>query len=86
MAEALTGRQVRAARAFLGIKQSDLAARAGVHARTIKMLEKQDGPVSAQRLTVQGVMGALQAAGITICQDNDGGEAVAIRTAGQEIT
>lgn len=81
----LTGRQVRAARAFLGLKQAELAARAGVHARTIKMLERRNGPVAAQRLTVQGVVDALTAAGITLGQDGEGREVVAI-TAGQEIT
>ena len=78
-----TGRQVRAARALLRMKQEDLAAKVGVHKRTIRMLERHDGPITSQRLTVEGIYKALAEAGVVMERDDNGLEVVALRPAGQ---
>lgn len=61
---ALTGEQVRAARAMARIEQVDLAERAGVSVDTIKRLERTAGPLSANVATVEAVQRALESAGI----------------------
>jgi transcriptional regulator with XRE-family HTH domain len=61
---ALTGEQVRAARAMARIEQADLAQRAGVSVDTIKRLERTPGPLSANVATVEAVQRALEAAGV----------------------
>ena len=42
MSNIRTGRQLRAARALLGLKQAELAAASGLHANSIRYLENQE--------------------------------------------
>lgn len=59
----ITPEQCRAARAWLGWSQIELAQKADVGITTIKELE--DGSrVNMRRLTMKAIVGALEAAGI----------------------
>jgi len=60
----LTPGQIRAARALLGWKQIDLAARAGVSEISIKNIER--GTTDARSSTLGKVQSALEQAGIEI--------------------
>lgn len=59
--------QISAARAGLGWRQTDLANRAGVHARTIKQIE--NGKVEPQNATAAGIVRAFGIAGVTFGSD-----------------
>lgn len=58
----MTGEQVRAARAMLGIEQAELAQRAGVSVKTIKRFEATHGKIDGH--AVWSVKNALELAGI----------------------
>ena len=58
----LTSGQIRAARALLGLRQVDLAAKAGVAEVTLKAVERGTGDPRLSTLTK--IRGALEAAGI----------------------
>jgi predicted transcriptional regulator len=58
----LTAGQVRAARALLGIRQSDLAAQSGVAEITVKLFE--GGARDARVSTAEKIRSALERAGV----------------------
>lgn len=60
----LTPGQIRAARALLGWKQTDLAERAGISEISIKNIER--GATDARASTLGKVQTALEAAGVEI--------------------
>jgi predicted transcriptional regulator len=60
----LTPGQIRAARALLGWKQTDLAERAGVSEISIKNIER--GATDARSSTLGKVQSALELAGVEI--------------------
>jgi predicted transcriptional regulator len=60
----ITGRQLRAARALLGIEQVDLAKRARVAIGTIRRMESFAGEVGSRTETLSKVQAALERAGI----------------------
>jgi len=68
---AIIGEQLRAARALARLEQGELAERAKVSVGTIKRLEAIVGPVSANVITVDAVVRALEAAGVAF---TNGGE------------
>ncbi len=60
-----TGFQLAAARALIGMDQTDLAAKAGLSVTTIRNMEKAGaGPVAGRSANVQAVQRALQDAGV----------------------
>ncbi len=63
----MTPTQIRMARAGLGWKQADLAEKASVHARTVKMVE--NGRVAPLRATISGIARALEQAGARLNED-----------------
>lgn len=63
---ALTGEQIRAARALARLDQSDLAIRAGVSLETIKRLERIRGPVDAKHRTMRAIQRAFEGAGVAL--------------------
>jgi len=65
----LSGRQIRAARALLGISANELAKRAGIGWATIQRLEKREGLASAREATILQIRSALEAAGIEFTGD-----------------
>ena len=58
----ITGRQLAAARALLGIGQVELAQRANVSAPTLRRIEADEGGMTNN---VAAVVRALEAAGVT---------------------
>lgn len=60
----ISGRQLRAARAMLGMEQIELAKRAQVGVGTIRRMEAFDGAIVSRTDTLGNVMSALEKAGI----------------------
>ena len=56
--------QLRAARALLGMKQSDLAEQSGVSLPTVKRLEGMDGSLRVRLDTITAIRVALESAGV----------------------
>jgi len=61
----ITGRQLAAGRALLGIGQADLAARANISAPTLRRMEASLGHAEGMKNNVASVVAALTVAGIT---------------------
>lgn len=61
----LTSEQVRAGRALLRWEQKDLAEASGVSLPSIGRLEIRPGPLAAQQRTVDAIVEAFDAAGVT---------------------
>ena len=60
----ITGRHIRAARALLGLSQSELAKKSKVALRTLSRMEETDGAVSARTATLNNIVAALEKAGV----------------------
>jgi len=60
----LTGPQLKAARALVGLEQRALAEASGVSLPTIQRMEASAGTVRGVIETLMKVMGALEAAGV----------------------
>ena len=60
----LTSGHMRAARALLRWEQRTLAEKSGVSVPTIQRLEAMEGPVTANRPTINSLVSAFEAAGI----------------------
>lgn len=79
----ITASQLRAARAFLGFDQRQLAERAGVSLPTIQRMEASDGVVRGVIDTLMKVIAALEAEGIELIGENQpsnaGGRGVRLR-------
>jgi len=79
----LTGAQMKAARALVGMEQKTLATRSGVSLPTIQRMETSDGVVRGVIETLMKVMEALQAAGVEFINEgaisNGGGRGVRLR-------
>lgn len=72
--------QIKAARALLGWKQSDLAARSGVSEISIKNIER--GATDPRASTLRAVQEAFEAAGVIFLargQNADGGPGVRLK-------
>ncbi len=65
----ITGAQLRAARALLGMHQRELAERAGLSVPTIQRMEGSDGSVRAVVDSLEKVMDALTDAGVEMIAD-----------------
>ena len=75
----LTSEQVRAARMLLRWEQKDLAEASGVSLPSIKRLETQPGPLSAQERTLSELRKALEKAGVEFIPENGGGAGVRMK-------
>jgi transcriptional regulator with XRE-family HTH domain len=62
----ITGTQMRAARALLGIDQRELAQRAGLSLPTIQRMESSDGVVRGNVDSLMKLVDALAAGGIEL--------------------
>jgi predicted transcriptional regulator len=61
----VTGNQLKAARALLGIEQADLATRADVHVNTIRKMEAKGlGEITSGADYLRKVQSALESAGV----------------------
>ena len=76
----ISGRQIAAARALLGVSQADLAGRANISVPTLKRMEASSGEATGLRNNVTAVKTALEQAGISFIDDSTasaaGGEGV----------
>ena len=69
---AITGNQIRAARALIGMEQVTLAEKAGVSANTIRNMEAVGGNrVKVRTDTLDAVADALRAEGVLFLDDGD---------------
>ncbi|MGI8567764.1 MAG: helix-turn-helix domain-containing protein [Methylocella sp.] len=64
MDHSIVGRQVAAARAFVGLTQAELAKKAKISVPTLKRMEASDGPASGLTNNVAAVRAALEKAGV----------------------
>lgn len=75
---ALTGEQIRAARALTRIDQSELARRCGLSLETIKRLERIRGPVDANSRTLRALFAVFSAMNVAFDSCDDGGVGVCL--------
>ncbi|MBS3648405.1 helix-turn-helix domain-containing protein [Pseudaminobacter sp. 19-2017] len=79
----MTSGQLKAARALLGIDQSQLAEMAGVSLATIQRMEASEGTVRGVVDTLTKVVDALSAAGVELIgerqKSDDGGRGVRLK-------
>lgn len=75
----VSGRQIAAGRALLGMTQSELAARASISIPTLKRMEASDGVVQGLTNNVEAVCRALEAAGIVFIDPNGQGAGVRLK-------
>ncbi|WP_353956478.1 helix-turn-helix domain-containing protein [uncultured Brevundimonas sp.] len=72
-----TGRQLRAARALVGLTTAQLAEASGVSLNTIKRGEASDGPCTMIPANLNAITRALAACGARFIEpDREGGEGV----------
>jgi transcriptional regulator with XRE-family HTH domain len=80
----ITGAQMRAARALLGIDQRQLAQRSGLSLPTIQRMESSDGVVRGNVDSLMKLVEALNAAGIEVIGEgvtsHSGGRGVRLRS------
>jgi transcriptional regulator with XRE-family HTH domain len=80
----ITGAQMRAARALLGIDQKALAQRSGLSLPTIQRMESSDGVIRGNVDSLMKLVDALGAAGIELIGEGavsqGGGRGVRLRT------
>lgn len=74
----ITVAQMRAARALLGMNQSELAVAAGVAFPTVQRMER-GGISTSKHETVMRVVEALQEAGVEFIPENGGGPGVRLK-------
>ena len=75
----LTGEQLRAARAMLKLEQGELSELAEVSVETIKRLERIDGPLSANSMTLRSLQAVLEHEGAIFLPENGGLPGVRLR-------
>lgn len=69
---ALTGEQIRAARALSRTEQTELARLSGLSLETIKRLERIRGPVDANARTLRAIQDAFETIGVQFDGDDTG--------------
>ncbi len=65
----ISGAQIRAARALLGMSATELSERAGVGWATIQRYESAEGVPNSRSGTLQRIKDTLEAAGVTFVGD-----------------
>lgn len=75
---ALSGEQIRAARALARIDQAELARRCSLSLETIKRLERIRGPVDANSRTLRALFEVFSAMGVAFDSCEDGGMGVCL--------
>ena len=81
-----TAEQLRAARALLDLKQSDVAEMSGVSKQSVARLENETGPLGIQMATLDKLQTAFRKAGVRFIGDGeaspDGGPGVRLEESG----
>lgn len=67
----MTGEQIRAARALLGWKASDLSKASGVSIPTIQRIDSTRGKVSGRYETIEAIRKTLEAEGIQFLENGE---------------
>jgi predicted transcriptional regulator len=75
----ISGRQIAAARALLGIGQVELADNANISAPTLRRMEASVGAVAGTTNNVAAVRRALESAGVIFIDQNGNGPGVRLR-------
>jgi hypothetical protein len=75
----ISGRQIAAARALLGIGQTELAEKANISAPTLRRMEASEGAATGLANNVAAVRAALESAGILFIDQNGNGPGVRLR-------
>ncbi len=75
----ISGKQIAAARALLGIGQVELAGKANISAPTLRRMEASEGAVSGMTNNVAAVVQALLDLGIIFIPSNGNGPGVRLR-------
>lgn len=75
----LTGRQIAAARALVGLSQQDLATAARISVPTLRRMEAAEGAAPGIANNVEAVRRALEAAGVQFIRENGGGAGLRLR-------
>jgi predicted transcriptional regulator len=78
--DVVTNEQLRAARALLGLSQTELALRADLSVPTIKRLEGGFGPHVSDEARAR-LQKAIESAGVEFIEENGGGAGVRFRRA-----
>ena len=84
----ITGPQIRAARALLGLDQKTLARMAGLSVPTIQRMEANDSTVGGMVDSLTRVVSAIEAAGVELIADgaasSGGGRGLRLRQSNAE--
>lgn len=75
----VTGRQIAAARALVGLAQGDLAEAARISVPTLRRMEASEGPAVGMANNVDAIRRALEAAGVEFIPENGGGAGVRLK-------
>ena len=79
----ITGAQLRAARALVGIDQRELAQRSGLSVPTIQRMESSDGVIRSNVDSLMKLINALSASGIQLINEgavsDSGGRGVRLK-------
>jgi transcriptional regulator with XRE-family HTH domain len=75
----LTGAQLRAARALVGISAQQLADTSGLGVATIRRAEQNDGVVTMTAANATRIVDDLEMAGVEFMPENGGGAGVRFR-------
>jgi len=75
----ISGRQIAAARALIGMSQADLAGGSNISVPTLKRMEASDGPAAGLTNNVAAVRTTLESAGILFIDQNGNGPGVRLR-------
>ena len=70
--------QIRAARALVGLSQTEVATAAGLSIPTVKRAEA-DGGIRVSEYAVDAIVSALKKAGVEFIAENGGGPGVRLR-------
>ena len=65
----ISSKQIKAARALLGLKGQDLADKSGVGVATLRRYEAQDGVPNANKFVIRAIKTCLEEAGIVFSGD-----------------
>ncbi len=75
----VTGRQVAAGRALIGMAQGDLAEAARISVPTLRRMEASEGAATGMANNVEAVRRALESAGVEFIPENGGGAGVRLK-------
>jgi transcriptional regulator with XRE-family HTH domain len=67
----ISPRQIRAARAFVGLSQPELAKRAGIGVATLRRIEAAEKEITGNAQTVARIQRALELAGLIFIDEDD---------------